>query len=137
VHQTRLRDGRVVTWKGKDDAPLREAMKASPGYGEPAKPKRKKRRVSVRVFLGEVRQAWGSATSAKAEVGRGPPRSWGRSSTCRLQVVVQLQPRVLEEHADEERTDHHHRRNLLDWSPWLSRSSARRSFGDSLTSYSS
>lgn len=54
VHQTRLRDGRVVTWKGKDDAPLREAMKASPGYGEPAKPKpkRKKRRVSVRVFLG-------------------------------------------------------------------------------------
>jgi hypothetical protein len=35
VHQTRLRDGRVVTWKGKDNAPLREAMKASPGYGEP------------------------------------------------------------------------------------------------------
>jgi hypothetical protein len=44
----------VVTWKGKDDVALREAMKASPGYGEPAKPKpkRKKRRVSVRVFLG-------------------------------------------------------------------------------------
>jgi hypothetical protein len=54
VHQTRLRDGRVVTWKGKDDAPLREAMRSSPGYGEPEKPKprRKKPRVSVRVFLG-------------------------------------------------------------------------------------
>ena len=54
VSQIQLRDGRVVELTGADDTALREALRATPGYGEPSKPKAKpkKRRTWVSFVSG-------------------------------------------------------------------------------------